>query len=241
MTDHRHIRIAVSSCLLGENVRYDGDHRRDDWITDTLARQVTLVPVCPEVEVGMTVPRETVQLAGDPQAPRMVATESGTDWTAPMNRYAGKRVRKLESDNICGYIFKARSPSCGLARVKVVGAGGREQHSGRGLFAAAFATRLPLVPVQDDEQLSDATRRESFLAGVFAWGRLQEVFAEDWRRIALRSFHQREIEFVRSHSPHHGHELDHLVTAIADYTPAAFRDEYRTLFMAGLGVDDPAT
>ena len=229
------LRVGVSACLLGEKTRYDGEGRQDHWITDTLAGQVTLVSVCPEVEVGMGVPRETVRLDGDPKAPRMVATESGVDWTVRMNRYAKKRVRELSADDLCGYIFKAKSPSCGVARVKILDHRGRVRRIGRGLFAAAFARHFPLVPVEDEGRLQDPRLRENFLVRIFAWRRLQQVFAGRWRRRDLVAFHGREEDLLVAHNPRSWHELDQLVVGIADHTPAVFRDRYREIFMAGLG------
>lgn len=169
------IRIGVSSCLLGEKVRYDGGHRLDRWVVDTLAAQVTIVPVCPEVEVGMSVPRETVRLEGDPAGPSMIASESGKDWTAPMNRWAEQRVHALEGEDLCGFVFKKNSPSCGLLGTKVFDAEGNPSPSGRGLFAAAFTRRFPLVPVVDEGRLQEPGGREEFMERVFALRRAKDA------------------------------------------------------------------
>ena len=115
------IKVGVSSCLLGEKVRWDGDHKRDETVKKLLWKFFEWVPTCPEVEIGMGIPRETVQLTGNPRAPRMVGKTTGTDWTQRMTRYADKRSRELAKMDVCGYIFKSKSPSCGIARIPVTG------------------------------------------------------------------------------------------------------------------------
>jgi len=234
--DASELRIGISSCLLGEEVRFDGGHKWDRWVTGTLAEFVTLVPVCPEVEVGMGIPRETVRLEGDDQAPRMVAPRSGEDWTARMNAYAERRVRELDAEDLSGYIFKKNSPSCGVFRVKVYAEKGMPSRGGRGLFAAAFAARHPLVPIEEEGRLQDAPLRENFIERVFAYRRLRDVFAGRWRRGALVAFHSREKYLLMAHSPRHYRELGRLVAALAEHTPAAFRDLYMEQFMAALAI-----
>ena len=228
------IKVGVSSCLMGEMVRYDGDHRRDRWVTGTLGEFVTLVPICPEVEVGMGVPRETVRLEGDSASPRMIAPGSGADWTTRMNRYARRRVRELDGEDLCGYIFKKNSPSCGVLRVKVYDEHGRPTRSGRGLFAAAFAERFPLVPVEDEGRLQDAGVRENFIERIFAFRRLRDAFNGRWKRGDMVAFHDREKHLLMAHGPRQYKQLEQLVAAVADHTPAAFRDCYMELFMKAL-------
>ncbi len=228
------IRIGVSRCLLGDAVRYDGAGARDRYLTDVLAEHFTLVPVCPEVEVGMTTPRETVRLAGEAEAPRMVAPKSGADWTARMNDWAGRRARELAGDDLCGFVFKKNSPSCGVFRVKLYPEQGLPKRQGRGLFAAEFMRRHPLVPVEEEGRLNDAVLRENFIERVFALHRLKALFAGRWTRGDVVAFHSREKYLLMAHSPKHYKELGQLVAAVAQHTPAAFRDAYLAGFMAGL-------
>ena len=138
-------RLGISACLLGEKVRYDGGDKKDDFLTETFGRHVEWVPVCPEVEIGMGIPREAVRLAGDPAKPRMIAERSGKDWTPQFNSVAAKRVRALTALDLAGYIFKKDSPSCGMERVRVDNAKGVPTRQGRGLFAAAVIMELPLL------------------------------------------------------------------------------------------------
>jgi len=168
MVDESRIRIGVSACLLGQKTRYDGEHARDAVVAEILADRFELVPVCPEDELGMGIPRETVDLWGDAAAPRMLGTTSGTDWTERMNRWAADRCRELTATGLDGYVFKSRSPSCGVQRVKLHGAGGRVERVTRGLFAAEFARRFPDVPVAEECDLQDPGARAAFVTKVVA-------------------------------------------------------------------------
>ena len=161
--------MGISSCLLGERVRYDGGHKRAGAITRSLGARVEWVAVCPELEVGMGVPREPVRLARP--GPRMVGVESGRDWTRRMRSFARRRVRELQSLGLSGYIFKARSPSCGIGRVRLFGPRGRPSLRGRGLFAAALMEAWPDLPVADEEGLAGREAREAFLARVLDYSR----------------------------------------------------------------------
>lgn len=147
------VRIGISQCLLGDNVRYDGGHKRDDFLLEALGPHVEWVPVCPEVEIGMGTPREPMRLAGDPRAPRLVTITSGIDHTEAMARFSQRRVRELEALNLSGYVFKADSPSCGIGGVPL----------GVGLFAQAFMAHFPLIPVEDEDHLHDPQAVRSFL------------------------------------------------------------------------------
>jgi uncharacterized protein YbbK (DUF523 family) len=160
------IRIGISSCLLGEPVRYDGGHKRNDDLLNALGRRFTFVPVCPEVEVGMGVPRETLRLVGDPASPRMVTTQTGVDHTDRMLTFARERVRQLEALDLSGYIFKSRSPSCGVEGVEVYSGGEGPSRAGRGLFARVLTEHFPNMPVAEERHLSDPALREAFIQQV---------------------------------------------------------------------------
>jgi uncharacterized protein YbbK (DUF523 family) len=160
------IKIGISTCLTGEKVRYDGGHKLDRYITDTLGQYLDYVPVCPEVEYGLPVPREPLRLVGDSASPRLLTSRTGIDHTEGMSRWAERRLDDLEREEICGFIFKSRSPSSGLKGVKVYTASGMPSHSGTGIFAAAFIRRNPLLPVIDDGRLHDPSLRETFVDAV---------------------------------------------------------------------------
>ena len=160
-------RIGISSCLLGEKVRYDGGHKLDRFLRDTLGKHVEYVPVCPEVECGLGVPREAMHLAGDPEDPRLVTTRTSVDLTDQMTRWALSRVKELESEDLSGFIFKTRSPSCGMKRVEVFQENGQTVNRGVGLFARIFMAHFPQVPVEDEDRLSVPGIREKFNEAIF--------------------------------------------------------------------------
>ena len=226
------IRIGISSCLLGEKVRFDGGHKRDAFVTVHLAPYVEYVPVCPEVEVGMGTPRETVHLTGDPAAPRMVGTKSRTDHTDAMNAYARRRARELEDAELCGYILKKNSPSCGMERVKIHGAaGGMPSRGGTGLFAAALMERHPLLPVEEEGRLNDPVLRENFIERVFAYRRWKDFLAERYTVGRLVAFHTAHKFLVLSHSPARYTEMGRIVASAKKRGAAAAKDDYGRAFM----------
>lgn len=168
------LRLGVSSCLLGRAVRYDGGHKRDRFVTD-LGRFVEFVPICPEVEVGMGTPRPAVHLVhlvGGGDDVRMVEVESGRDHTQRMQRYAAERVRALRRLELCGYILKKDSPSCGMTGVAIYGAEGTSHRNGTGLYASALMRAYPNLPVEDEGRLNDPKLRENFIERIFAYRRL---------------------------------------------------------------------
>src|SRR4051812_20090170 len=168
MASPRRVRLGVSACLLGERVRYDGGHKRDAFLTDVLGPHVEWVPVCPEVEVGLGVPRPTLRLEGAPTAPRLVQEAGGGDLTSRMRDYATRRVSELVRLELDGYVLKRGSPSCGLFGVLVHHEADAPSDDGRGLFAAALVERLPMLPVEEEGRLGDPALRERFMERVFA-------------------------------------------------------------------------
>jgi len=168
-------RVGVSACLLGEQVRYDGGHKRDRFLTDTFGPFVEWVPVCPEVECGLTVPRAAMHLAGDTASPRLVTICTGQDHTRRMLTWAAGRVRQLEAEDLCGFVFKSRSPSCGMERVKVHDARGSARKVGTGLFARAFMDHFPLLPVEDEGRLQDPELRGNFIERIFCLKRCRDA------------------------------------------------------------------
>ena len=166
------IRVGISSCLLGNEVRYDGGHKLDRYLRDTLGAVVEWVPVCPEVECGLPTPREALRLVGDPADPRLETTRSGVDQTAGMQAWARRRLDALAASDLRGFVFKSRSPSCAVRAVIVAPQrGSAPSVAGAGIFARAFAERFPLLPVEDEERLSDPAVRESFIARLTTHGR----------------------------------------------------------------------
>jgi len=171
------IKIGVSSCLIGEKVRWNGDHKQNYYIKDTLCKYFKYVPVCPEIEVGMGVPRETVALYGNLKKPRMISKKAKTDWTDRMHRYAKSRIKELAGEDLCGYIFKSKSPSCGLAKIPVYDESDRNKARYRsGLFANTFIEANPLIPTEDEDRLMNPVILENFIVRVFSFSRLKSEF-----------------------------------------------------------------
>lgn len=197
------IRIGVSSCLLGAKVRFDGGHKRSDFLIDTLGSFVEFVPVCPEVEIGLGVPRETLRLVRNSTAHaiRLVANHSAIDHTNAMNSYAERRVAALGGEGLAGYILKKDSPSCGMERVRVYGSSGMPTRDGSGLFAAALIRRYPNLPVEEEGRLNDPHLRENFVERVFAYRRLRTFFSSRWTLGGLVGFHTAHKLTLMAHSP----------------------------------------
>ncbi|MGA3083727.1 MAG: DUF523 and DUF1722 domain-containing protein [Thermodesulfobacteriota bacterium] len=230
------IKIGVSRCLLGDKVRYDGGHKWDRFITDTLEIYLEFVPVCPEVECGLGVPREAMHLIGDPQNPRLFTRRTKIDHTDKMKAYARKRIAELEKEDLCGFIFKSGSPSSGMERVKVYGAKGDPVKTGVGLFAREFITRFPLLPVEDDGRLHDLQLRENFIERIFTLKRWREVRAQKAGLKPLIDFHTRHKCLILSHSRKHYQQMGQLV-ARTDPMPLKERvDTYQTLFLEALRI-----
>lgn len=210
-TADRPIRLGISSCLMGNKVRFDGGQKQDRFLTDTLGRYVTYLPVCPEVECGLGVPREAMRLVGAPARPRLVTVRSGKDYTELMTAWALKRVVELEKEDLCGFIFKSRSPSSGMERVKVYNEQGIPSPQGAGMFAAAFMEHFPLLPVEEEGRLHDPALRENFIERIFTLKRWRETLSKGESRGKLVSFHTRHKLLLLSHSPKHYRELGNLV------------------------------
>ena len=161
-------RVGISACLLGECVRYDGGHKRDAVLAETLGPLVQWVPACPEVEVGLGIPRAPIILVGDAKAPRLVVEATGEDLTERMQDYARARLAGLATLGLHGYVLKEASPSCGLRGVPVYGGDAAPNIHGTGLFAAALVARFPGLPVEEEGRLGDPATRARFLERVFA-------------------------------------------------------------------------
>lgn len=189
------VRIGISACLLGEEVRYNGGHKRDAFLTDTFGRYVEWVPVCPEVELGMGTPRPPIRLERiggvDRGGIRLVMPSTGQDYTGPMREYAERRVAELARLDLDGYVLKKDSPSCGMERVKVYPASGAPSRDGRGLFAEILMARLPDLPVEEEGRLNDPILRENFITRVFVHRLWREGERAGWTREALLRFHER--------------------------------------------------
>jgi len=228
----RPIGIGVSSCLLGEKVRHDGGHKRDRFVTDLLAEFVEYVPNCPEMAIGLGLPRETIRLEKDNlDGFRLIAPKSGADHTEAMATWAAGKAEEIKSAGLSGYILKKDSPSCGLHRVKTYKNGNPAKRDGRGLFAQALVSAMPQLPVEDEGRLHDARIRENFIERVFAYARLNEFFEGDWSLGGLVDFHTREKLLLMAHDPKAYRAIGRMVADASAMKPTLLEAEYKESFM----------
>lgn len=228
------IRLGISSCLLGENVRYDGGHKSDRFIRDGFGRYVEFVSVCPEVECGLSIPREAMRLVGDPENPRLLTRNTLVDHTGRMMKWAAKKLRELEKEDLRGFIFKSRSPSSGMTGVNVYDETGTRIRKGSGLFARAFMDRFPVLPVEDDSRLRDPDQRENFIERIFTYDRWRNMESSGRSAGKLIEFHARHRLLILSHSRKTLKELGSL-TARAGKVPAGeLYGLYIEMLMKGL-------
>ena len=230
------IRIGISSCLLGEAVRYDGGHKRHAFLTETLGPFVEWVPVCPEVESGFGTPRESMRLVTTAKDVRLITVKTAVDLTARMDTYALRRVAELAAADLSGYVLKKDSPSCGLMRVKVYDGRGVATRSGRGLFAARLVEEFPDLPVEEEGRLADPRLRENFVERVFAYRRLRNLFAAKWNTGALVRFHTAHKLILMAHSPDAFRRLGRLVARARVLPAKDVRRQYTGEFMSALAV-----
>ena len=234
------VRLGISSCLLGEAVRYDGGHKRDPYLVETLGRLVEWVPVCPEAELGLGTPREPIRLvrdAGQADGVRLVG-RSGVRLTGRMRRFARRRVRALAKENLSGYVLKKDSPSCGMERVKVwtEGDGGAAERNGRGIFAAELLRQYPNLPVEEEGRLRDPALRENFVERVFAYRRLRALLSSRWNVGALVRWHTGQKLTLMAHSPVRYRELGRLVAEASDIPRAELSCRYEDEFMSAMRI-----
>jgi uncharacterized protein YbgA (DUF1722 family)/uncharacterized protein YbbK (DUF523 family) len=230
-------RLGISACLLGDEVRFDGGHKRDAFLTGVLSSHVEWVRVCPEVEVGMGTPRETLRLERDDSGRiRMVTTRTRIDHTDSMTEWARRRVEALAKEHLCGYVLKKDSPSCGMERVKVYGGIGPPHRAGRGIFAEVLLARFPNLPVEEEGRLTDPRLRENFIERVYAYQRLQALFSGRWSIGDLVAFHTAHKMSLLAHSTTAYTALGRLVAQAAGMPRAALREAYERGFMHALAL-----
>ena len=228
------IPLGISSCLLGNSVRYDGGHKLDHFLADTFGQYVDWVPVCPEVECGLPIPREAMHLVGDPADPRLVTLRTKVDHTARMKRWAKKRTAELEKEELCGFVFKSRSPSSGMRSVKIYTEAGMPNTTGSGIFAHAFMKHFPLLPVEDEGRMHDPGLRENFIERVFVYQRWREYTKEDGSLGGLVAFHTDHKYLIMAHSQKHYTALGKMVAGAKKIRKDKLHADYLGMLMEGL-------
>jgi len=230
------IRLGISTCLLGKAVRYDGGHKLDIFLRDTLGQYIDYVPVCPEVECGLGVPREAMRLVADSSGNRLVTIRSGIDHTEKMLVWARVKVSELEKEDLCGFIFKSGSPSSGMERVKVYGPKGIPLKNGVGLFASIFMQHFPLLPVEDEGRLNDPSLRENFIERIFALMSWRESVHGSKIAGAVVDYHTRNKLLILSHSPKHYQTLGRLVAESGRMDASDLKQQYENMLMEALRI-----
>lgn len=237
---HSRPRLAVSSCLLGQAVRYDGRHKRHKWLVDTLGRCVDFEPLCPEVSIGLGIPREPVQLTGDPEHPRIRAvSHPDRDITADLQAEGYAVAATL--GGVSGYVFKSRSPSCGLFHVDVLTESGRTVHSGKGVYARIIEKACPCLPLEEETRLDDAALRENFVNRLYTYQRWLSLCAAGLSAPRLLDFHARHKYLLMAHSPEGCRRLGRLLSRLRDADVHVLAREYLAGLMAGLMQDSGTT
>lgn len=233
------IRLGISSCLLGNRVRYDGSHKLDPFLTGTLGKFVDYLPVCPEVECGFGVPREPVRLVGDPASPRLITVRTNADCTERMMQWARYRVEELSGEGLSGFIFKSKSPSSGMERVNLHTRNGTPVKKGIGVFARVFMERFPLIPVEDEGRLQNPENRENFIERIFVYKRWREMAGDRKDRKSLIEFHTKHKLLILAHSPNDYRALGTLTSGMNGLPLKDLYEQYQELLMHALRL--PAT
>jgi len=230
------IKLGISSCLLGNPVRYDGGHKLDRFLTDTLGKYVDYVPVCPEVECGLSIPRPSMRLEGNSEAPRLIVTSTREDLTERMKTWAKKRIADLEKEDLCGFIFKSDSPSSGMERVKIYNEKSMPVKNGVGIFAKIFMEHFPLLPVEDEGRLHDPGLRENFIERIFALKRWRETLSAKNFKKSLIDFHTKHKLLILAHSTKHYQMMGKLVAAQKNFSAKDVQKQYQDLLLEALKI-----
>jgi uncharacterized protein YbgA (DUF1722 family)/uncharacterized protein YbbK (DUF523 family) len=219
---------------MGDCVRYDGMHKHDHFLTDTLGKYVDYIPVCPEVEIGLSIPREAMRLVGSVNAPRLMTQKTGIDYTERMQTWAARRVVELQKEGLCGFVFKAKSPSSGMERVKIYTPKGDPAGSGPGMFARVFMTHFPLLPCEDEARLNDVDIRENFIDRIFTLHRYRETISQDRSVRSLTHFHAQHKYLLMTHSEKHAREMGKLLAKAKTQALAQVITRYEVLLLEAM-------
>ena len=230
---HHAIRVGISSCLMGAEVRFDGGHKRDTYINTTLSRYFEFVPVCPEVAIGLATPREPIRLVQIDHEVRVRGVRTPElDVTQPLREYAREMATHL--GDIHGYIFKRGSPSCGMERVKIYAERGMPTKRGTGAYAEVFMAQRPLLPCEEEGRLGDPVLRENFIVRVFVYYRWRRLVASGLTPGGLVAFHTQHKFLLLAHSQRAYRRMGRLVASAGTMAMAELADRYVVELMATL-------
>ncbi|MCK9584905.1 MAG: DUF523 and DUF1722 domain-containing protein [Candidatus Cloacimonetes bacterium] len=226
------LKLGISSCLLGNEVRYDGGHKYDNWVAKTLGDYAEYVVLCPEHECGLSIPREAMNLKGKKDEYRMLTAKTMIDHTQKMLIWSETAIAKLKEEQLCGYILKSKSPSCGMERVKIYPLhGGAAGKTGVGIFARELLSAFPLLPIEEEGRLHDPGIRENFIERVFIMQRWHDLLSRKVTAAEIIRFHSIHKYLLMAHSPQHYREMGKLVAEVKQHAMPDFLDEYLKLLM----------
>ncbi|MDJ0842035.1 MAG: DUF523 and DUF1722 domain-containing protein [Acidobacteriota bacterium] len=228
--------IGVSSCLLGEAVRFNGGHSRARFVTDVLDKVFNWVPFCPEMEAGMGTPREAVRLVGDEESPRVIGSNTGRDWTVEVRSAAEHFLRLPAARTLHGFILKKKSPSCGMERVPLYKEDGNKKGTSMGVFAAALKKAYPLMPMEEEGRLNDPRLRENFAVRVYAFKAWRDLLSSGVSPARLVEFHARQKMLLIAHHPGQARKLGKLVALAGKEPLSPLVEQYGKGFMACLAL-----
>lgn len=228
------LRLGISRCLLGDEVRFDGGHKRDHFLSDILSCRVEWVSVCPEVEAGLGIPREPMRLVGKANAPRLMTITSTQDLTRQLKSFSTRKLDEFQRLDLSGYVLKARSPSCGVEQVPLHDERGIARSHGMGLFARSVRKRYPLIPIADEESLADPAACASFLRQVLGYHRWSMLTKSSLTHRAVVEFHRAQAELFMTGRPEQYQPLNRLVERARRYRPKELVARYGRAFMRAL-------
>ncbi len=205
-------KLAVSSCLLGKKVRYNGDAAEFRKLTREWSEHLELLGVCPEVGIGLGTPRPTIRLVKSNEKISLIDPKNDIDYTDKMLEFAEIQADFLIDSGICGFVFKKDSPSCGLERVRVYREQGESAvRDGRGMFAKVFTTLYPHIPVIEEGRLTDPLQAEHFLARVHFFNEWHSLGKQGWTASNLMRFHAEHKLFLLSRAPESKRQLGRII------------------------------
>ncbi len=228
------IKLGISTCLLGEKVRYDGGHKLDRYLANTVGPFVEWVPICPEHECGLPIPRESMRLVKTENGVRLLTGKTKVDHTERLVNWAKARLDQLEKEHICGFVFKAKSPSSGMRDIKIYSEQGMPLSKGSGLFAEMLMQRFPYLPVEDEGRLNDAGLRENFIERVFVYFRWQQFLEAGATRKDLVAFHSDHKYLIMAHSEKNLRVMGKMVAAPDAKAKEELLNDYFINLMEGL-------
>ena len=229
----KNITLGISACLMGEKVRYDGGHKRSSFCMNTLTDYFHFTPVCPEVAIGLGIPRQPIRLVGDQTTVRVIGTDNpDLDVTEKLADYGRQKAEELS--DICGYILMQKSPSCGMERVKVYHKNGSPLgKSAPGAYAQSLMIEKPLLPIEEEGRLHDPVLKENFFTRVYAYHRWQELLKDPSHK-AVVDFHSIHKYTIMAHNPQDYAALGRVVAEGGKLPLEQLLNDYFVAFMETL-------